>query len=382
LFGQDGRRAVFVARRDGKASVHLDGRVFGPFDDARRPVFQPGGPGAAFIARTGSAEFVVAGGVEGARYDEISALRLAPDGTPVYVARLNGTWRVVAGGREGPSAGTEEPPLFLKADGMGFVYVERRADGRARVRSCALTWADCSSGPEHDRISLGMADPLGRVFGYVVADGEVQALASVSLAAPSVVEEIGRRHPRVSIFGLSPGGRHAAYVAAKKGGWVLVRDGREEAFAGVDDPLDLVVSTTGHALTVGLLGERTVAYVDAARVAGDFSEIDFPVFGPDGSRWAFAAMRGPSAFLVVDGKEGPPFEKVIQPRFSPDGGRVVYRARREGRRFAVVADGQGSTERELPRFDALFEVAIAPDGSGLSYGAQADGALWWVTETL
>jgi hypothetical protein len=96
-------------------------------------------------------------------------------------------------------------------------------------------------------------------------------------------------------------------------------------------------------------------------------------YSADGHSRAFAARRGPASFVVVNGKEGPAFDRVVSPVFSPDGERVVYRARLGGERFVVVADLEGRTVRRHAGYEQVFPVIFTADGRSLAYGVK-DGA--------
>ena len=57
------------------------------------------------------------------------------------------------------------------------------------------------------------------------------------------------------------------------------------------------------------------------------------LYSKDGHHYVYAARKGEKWFVVVNGKEGPAFDRVVLPVFSPDGKRLVYRARKDGKRF-------------------------------------------------
>ena len=101
------------------------------------------------------------------------------------------------------------------------------------------------------------------------------------------------------------------------------------------------------------------------------------VVSPDGTRVAWVAERGGRQLVVVDGQEGPVYDRVWLgfadgapggPRFSPDSRHLVYQAQRGGR-WSVVIDGQ-----EGPWWDAVDGLTYTGTDTGrLVFVARNDG---------
>ncbi len=91
-------------------------------------------------------------------------------------------------------------------------------------------------------------------------------------------------------------------------------------------------------------------------------------FSRDGRRVAYVAGRGKKFLVVVDGKEGPEYDRISvgAPSFSPDGRRVSYFAERGGKTFAVV-DGIESKPFDYGSSDAPI---FSPDSSHVIYMAR------------
>ena len=62
---------------------------------------------------------------------------------------------------------------------------------------------------------------------------------------------------------------------------------------------------------------------------------------PDSKRVAYAAQRGFTQLVVVDGVEGKEYDAIGDPVFSPDSKRVAYGAWRGGRWWVVVDGVEG-----------------------------------------
>jgi hypothetical protein len=83
---------------------------------------------------------------------------------------------------------------------------------------------------------------------------------------------------------------------------------------------------------------------------------------------------------VLNGKEGPPFDRVVSPVFSRDGRLLAYRARKDGRRFAVVADAGGGGISLHPAHEQVFPVLFTEDGKSIAYGAKDGERIAWSVE--
>ena len=177
-------------------------------------------------------------------------------------------------------------------------------------------------------------------------------------------------------------GEHLVYLARRGGQNLLIEGGKELPLPAMDSPLELLVSKGGRTMLTAVVAGKVVAFIDGKRAGKEYQGLYFPQFSRDGTSHALVAERGSKNLLVVNGNEGPLFDRVVTPRFTPDGTRVVYRARDHGERFAVVADLHGNTLREHPHYEAVFEVVFSPDGESVGYGVRTGQELWWRVEKL
>lgn len=86
--------------------------------------------------------------------------------------------------------------------------------------------------------------------------------------------------------------------------------------------------------------------------------------------------------IVVNGHEGPRFDKLVAPLFSPDGKTLVYRAREEGKRFMVISDLTGKIIQRHKTYDMLFQPVFSADGASVAYGVLDGNEFWWKVESL
>jgi Tol biopolymer transport system component len=91
-------------------------------------------------------------------------------------------------------------------------------------------------------------------------------------------------------------------------------------------------------------------------------------FSPDGRRVAYVAGRGKKFLVVVDGKEGPEYDRigVGAPSFSPDSRRLAYFAERGGKTFAVVDGIEGKPFDHASSSAPIF----SPDSRRVVYMAR------------
>lgn len=132
-------------------------------------------------------------------------------------------------------------------------------------------------------------------------------------------------------------------------------------------PAYIVKTARGEAVVVD--GVVCRMYESIPRTVLTEAGITPPIrFSPDGKRVAYVARSKDKSFVVVDGAEGSPFDRIPvgAPVFSPDSRRVAYIAEKAGKHAVVVIDGvQG------PTFDWISETypRFTRDGRHLIYTA-------------
>ena len=169
----------------------------------------------------------------------------------------------------------------------------------------------------------------------------------------------------VSLDGIafSARGGRVAYPARIEGRWTIVRDGRPGArWEGVGAP---VLSASGDRLAYAALdgGRWRVVADDSAGPPVDAVLAGSLAFDGDGRRLAYAARRGESTLVVVDGVPGEGWDGVGPIRF---GGALVAHAARRAGRVHLVLNGAA-----LPAaHEAIGEVALAASGARWGYAAK------------
>ena len=101
---------------------------------------------------------------------------------------------------------------------------------------------------------------------------------------------------------------------------------------------------------------------------------DSVVFSSDKKAMAYVAGDGNKNFVVLDGKEGPPFDDVYDLRFSPVGSRLVYGASRGLEHFVVEGDKEHGPYENIQRGSLVFRS----DGKDLAWAAFGSDGNWHV----
>jgi hypothetical protein len=385
-------------------------------------LFASRGGGVAFEVETEHEAYVVHNGRPGKTYAAVGDIAVSPDGAHVaHGALVEGRWRMIRDGEEGEDFDAVDAPVF-SPDGAHLAYEAMSGefwylvvDG-ARYRSPTRFLAHAFSGDSSriafledfdpparaqlvvsdlafERPTVVAADLAGLVLdeegaraASVSAAFDGEALLTVRLDAPERVT-LGARYDAIREPAFAANGS-VAYLAERGGARLVVLDEAEAPLPeggvargplvvrggsrGVGALVAMGGSVRLHELFTRERGAPKTSYEDAAHLTYD----------PSGRSHAFAASRGGRWLLVVNGNEGPSFDRVVTPRFSPDGKRVVYRARQDGRRFVVTADLRGRTTRRHPGFEQVFPLSFTADGRSVAYGAKDAGSVTWQVGAL
>jgi Tol biopolymer transport system component len=331
-FSPDGRQVIYIAERDGKEFLVVNGREAEQFDHVSSFVWRADGREFAYMAMNGEEKFAVVGDRKGRSYDYISRL-VFPCGIRkvAYAARTKeGRDSIVVGDREGREF-YEMCDLFVSPDGKQLAY-------RAYSQSAEeyLILGDRVEGP-----FSGVGNPVwssdSRRVGYVVRDND--------RAYVVIDNQPGEKYDQIEYLAFSPDGKHVAYAAntgrdqetpyVETGQWFVVLDGKQ--------------------------GEL-------------FDRIRQLLFSPVGGRLAYIARKGDSWLVVVDDQSGPvyePYQQIDDIVFSPDGRHLAYLAEGDKRTFLII---DGEVRGHIGRIESagIFrtdnrKLVYSPDSSQLAY---------------
>jgi len=415
---EDCRHVAYRAKSTtGKWSIVRDGVSGNEYDEAHSQMFSPDSAHLAYLAKREGKCFVVLDGVEGNPFSSIGPttkgswpFAFSPDGGHLgYVASIeSGKQCVVVDGRQGPVF----DEVFLHSfkfseNSQHFAYAARRGGKAVVVKDAkeVLEAEDILSNVH----SFG-SHQIGDTYGLFISPDGTRVASMVRRGTNwfAVVDGVESRPWDAIVYsaqpgetGFSPDGRYFTYAAHREGkfyvmldehdmaqcdygGYVVFSpDSKRNAFVrserkqgqglvssvvldGVSgkafdaEVQELVFSPNGKRLayTVGSwMGDRDGEWVVVVQGESELRGMrprGHIVFSPDGAHMAFCGVRDRKSFVVLDGKELPKSEDsgsdvhndVI---FSPDSNRWAYIGLRDHKHYAVVSG------REYGPYDYLSE---------------------------
>jgi WD40 repeat protein len=390
FFSETGRSVAYSVRDYGYSYVSVNGKPGKVYKaDVSPVVMSPGGSHVAYAAPVGGSWRMVVDGVEGAEYTQVKEPKFSPDGRHVaYTALKEGRWGLVVDNEwhDGQSPQMQEFHLF-SGDSTRIAYVDQVKEHYAG----RLVVADLRLKEQKVLFPTGAGNLIGNADGtrgavIVLSEGK-QKVATFSFANPAELKT-GPGYDRVNNLVFGPDGTSLAYTAEKGGVTFVVYGDREEP-AGVGEFRESPVvrpDLKGVGVIAADKDDRPYLreyFSGTGNQPKRYDGASFLTYSKDGVAAYAAASLGKKAwFVVVGGKEGPAFDRVVMPHFSPDGKFVVYRARKDGKRFVVVADRSGKTVRQHPSHEQVFELRFTADGRSVAYGVKDAQKLSWTVEPL
>lgn len=384
----------------------------------------PHGRGAAYIARVGAQARVVLNGKPGNFYKDIDpyTLALSPDGQRIaYGAQRNEkNWFMVIDGREEGPFNEIGPPVFSpdsrhvafegKTGETWRIYLDRKRSAAAAsyfekpafsADSKYVLYGENATDTQKQRIAISDLEFRKTIYkesygetlfngdksrvALVNEVGEKKKMLTFSFDRPDAVTE-GPLYDVISLRAFSKDGSAVAYLAKKGQDTYLVLNEKEERLPDGEYRAVPVVHTDNKGADMVIFGNDGAylhqAFTRDSTPKKKYKEAGEIVYNGDGTKYAYLAIKNERFLIVVNGKEGPFFDRVISPKFSPDGNFLVYRARQDGKRFVVVADAKGAVIRRHRAYEMVFEQVFTADGKSVAYGVKDGNKLVWIVEKL
>lgn len=385
IFSARGGGVAYVVEKDGTSRVIHNGVAGKPYATVGNVILSPDGKRIAYGALVEGEWRMVVDGKEGVPFNTVKSPLFSPDGSHLaYQAMAGERWHLVLDTT--PNAGTQTRYLKheFSADSSRIAFIDN-VDDKNRGRLVVSGPAFATQAVVETGVSLMLSNTdKSRIAAVCTIDGK-QRVIDFGFDKPDAVKK-GPLYDAVQNLAFGPDGVSLAYSAERAGKRLLILDGKELALPdGIMSGLP-VIHPDKKMVSALMFSNNTVFLQQLSPGGGNretgYEAADGLVYSRDGSFHAYVAQKGESWFVVVNGKEGPAFDRVVSPKFSPDGKFLVYRARKDGKRFVVVADTTGKTVKIHPAYEQVFDVVFTADGKSVAYGVKDGNKLIWKVDAL
>lgn len=276
----------------------------------------------ALIGKRGKKQFVIADGLKGREYDEVTTFGLyfSPDSKRLaYVATRSGKKLVVVDGQEGNEYdGVDE--IVFSPDSTRVAYNAYRDK----------KWLFVIDGVEYP-------ESIGPVF--------------------------------------SPDSKRVAWVTCHEHKCSAVIDGLKGPGYDRVDALDFSLDST-RMKYLAQKGREYFVVVDGTTVWNGEGDM-LAMFSPDGQRIGLTAIDREGSYVVIDGERGKRYDRMMSsPRFSPNSKRVAYSAMVNKQWLMVIDGAEGKTYDDM----SLFGFSFSPDSQHTAYAGERDGKSYLVRD--
>lgn len=386
LFAGNGGGVAYTAEKDGKSYVVHNGKPGSLYKALGSVVLSPDGSRIAYGAVVDDKYCMVVDGEAGEPFREVGDPLFSPDGRHVvYRAMKDDVWHLVVDTTVNKGSKTRYRTPQFSGDSVSIIYIDNIDEtDHGRLVVCDINF-------NKERIidsgvtSFGLNSDKSAVAAIARGKENKERIIQFNFAKPDAVMK-GVEYDKVLRSVFAPAGTDLAYFGERRGKIYGVFNGQEEILPEGVTPGATVINQANKSVGV-LMSENNTVYLhqmfrNSGRVGTAYDEAEWLVYSSDGAISAFAARKGRRWSVVVNGTEGPKFDRVVTPKFSPDGKYLVYRARKEGKRFVVIADASGKVLRQHPAYEQVFDVQFTSDGRSVAYGVKDGNKLIWKVEKL
>lgn len=385
-FNHNGRGAAYVTKTEETYRVTHNGRVSGTLQSIDKLVISPDGTRVAYSAMANDKWRMYIDGVVGVPSDEVNDPVFSHDSRHVaYAAKIGGAWNLVVDGRVNHEGRAYISSPAFNADASRLIYSEKDSDpGTSRLVISDLAYKklfvkeSCGSNFVFNKDRTWLATTLDKA--------DKQSVARLDISRPDSLDE-GALFDAVQNIVFGNDGTTLAYIGIRGEQRILVVNNKETILPGGNIPGAPVVRPDGKGAGIivssanGFFLYQTVT--DSSSKDTVYEEATELAYSNDAGTYTFAARNGTNWFVVVNGVQGPLFDRVVSPIFSPDGRLLIYRARKDGKRFIVIADaGNGKIVRQQPAYEQVFQPVFTADGKSIAYGVKEGQKIVWKVEKL
>lgn len=386
---RNGKGVAYVAAFEGKTRVVFNGKPGKLYEDidVYSLAVSPDGRRIAYGAKSGDKWIVVIDGYEAGRFDELGPMVFSPDTKQVaFEGRIGKRWQIILGNSRSVDVDSYYNKPFFSADSQWLVLTEnsdtKKGTG-SRIAVCdtkftTMKYIECGG---------SLVNTQGTRVAVIKDVNGKKMVSEFEISKPDVLKD-GKQFDTVTNLQFSADGLITAYIATRGEKSYIVMDGREELLPVGSYPSGFVISPDKSFIGIPIVEKENSTYLHFAFVNTKYTpqrykEVGDVVFSWDGRQYAYVAIKNEQFFIVLNGKNGQVFDRVISPMFSPDGKYLVYRARQNGRRFVVVADAlSGNILKKHDGHDRVFETTFTMNGKSVAYGVMDGKQISWKVESL
>lgn len=374
IFSESGRDVAYLVEKGGKVSVVHNQSRGKEYASVGKVVLSSDGRRIAYGALADGKWRMVVDGREGRRYDVLLSPIFSPDGQHIaYQAKEGDKWYVVVDHMQNAGTMASYTTPEFSSDSNLIAYVESAASSSGmRLIVSDLTFVKQNVKRAIGDLLFTTNRDKTRIAAVQVVDNKLRII-DFSFAKPDVVHE-GPLYDVIEKLTFGDDGVSVCYCALRGRTRLLVLDNREELLPKGLLPQLPVVRPDKKGVGVLLTSQNRSflhqSFFNSTGQGKKYDEAADLTYSKDGRFYVYTARQGKNWFIVVNGKEGPVFDRVVLPVFSPDGKRLVYRARKDGKRFLVVADTSGKTIKQHPAYEQVFQPMFTADGKSIIYGVK------------
>ena len=364
----DGTRVAHAVSKGGWVHVEIAGRdkmVFPEYErvDLAHALFSPDSQRLVYEAMSKGREFVVLGGVEGAKYDDVvlKHARFSTDGKRfAYLARDGGRNSMVVDGKPDEAFGEVVHPVpVFSPDGKEIAYGVKAGEQEFVVLNGKKLKG-------YDAVR-GLVFGTGNKLAYAVSERSkwmVVVGSEESSRFPAAADSSGAAVPPNPV--VSPDGSSLAYIAGSDRGSYVVRRPmgkgkvhKDKVHASVGPRL--LFSPDGKRLVYRATSKGGEFIVDNGKNGAYYKSVGLPTLSPDGKQLAFKAKGDEGWVLVLNGEEDSEgFAKRIV--FGPQSEQLAW-VKRSGKQYVVLDDEPG------PAHSSASSLTFSAGGERLAYVA-------------
>ncbi len=423
IFSPARNRFGYIADKDGKYFVVIDGKESIGYDGACCLRFSPSGEHAVFIAQDKNKQFVVLNGNRLKPYDmidQVTGVVFSPDAQSIIYLTRNKSEkgaRIIINGKESElfdsikeisfSPDAKKTAYSVSQNNAWYVIHDGFKKG-PYDKAAGLTWSSDSVHLAHiaikdkkfwvidnnDKIPAGDFVPQNIFFQDSTATNAPHLIPPIfspdaSQMAFSRIEgekfrnvigkKTGPLFDRVGMVVFSPDSRHYAYLAVIRTPagvkMKMIHDGTiGNAYDMIDEP---VFSPDSKTLIYRAMAEGKWLMVKNGRAGKPFGVVGRPIFSPDSQKLAYPAQNRGKWYMITDGKPQKAYDAMGLPVFSPDSKKLAYRAMDNNKLIMVVNNKEATYEiKQQPvLLESISRPIFSPDGKTLAYLIKTDNQL-------